>query len=48
MTVGAEARGPPGDLALTAPDVEHPGGTGEVPLDEREDLLLVLGVGARR
>ena len=35
-----------GELALAAADVEHPRRAGEVLVDEREDLLLVLGVGA--
>src|SRR5207253_2657494 len=35
---------PPGDLALTGADVEHPLETVEIPLDDREDLLLVLGI----
>ena len=34
------------DLALPATDVEHPGRAGEVLGRERQDLLLVLGVGA--
>ena len=35
-----------GDLAFAAADVEHPPRAGEVAFDQREDLLLVLGVGA--
>ena len=44
--LGAERGDPAGELALTAADVEHPPRPGEVRVDEREDLLLVLGVGA--
>ena len=39
-------RGEPGHLALAAADVEHAGGAGEALGGQREDLLLVLGVGA--
>ena len=43
--LGTQRGGPPGDLAFATADVEHAGGAGEVPVDEREDLLLVLGIG---
>ena len=37
---------PPRHLPLAAADVEGEPRRGEVPVDEREDLLLVLGVDA--
>ena len=46
-TSGAPSRADePRDLALTRPDVEHALRAGQALLREREDLLLVLGVGA--
>ena len=45
-TVGAERGGPPGEPGLRRTRRRARGGTGEVALDQREDLLLVLGVSA--
>ena len=44
--LGAAARHPPGDLTLPASDVEDASRSSEVAGDQREDLILVLGVGA--
>jgi hypothetical protein len=44
--VAPPPRREPGDLALAGADVEHRCGAGEVRGGQREDLLLVLGVGA--
>ena len=41
-----EAREVPGDLPLAAADVEHQARTPSVAADQREDLILVLRVGA--
>ena len=44
--LGPERGEPARRLALAAPDVEDPPAPCEVPVDQRQDLLLVLGVGA--
>ena len=43
--VGAEARREPADLPVSAADVEHPACAAQLGRRERQDLLLVLGVG---
>src|SRR5262249_21464668 len=44
--LGAESGDAPGDLPLPAPEVEDPRRAGEVLVDQRQELLLVLGIGA--
>jgi hypothetical protein len=44
--LGAQLRDPPCNLTFTAPNVEHAPHTGQVLVDEWEELLLVLGIDA--
>ena len=44
--LGAQIGDPPCNLAFTAPDVEHALRARQVLVDEREELLLVLGIDA--
>src|SRR3546814_3223992 len=44
--LGASCQRQPSDLSLAAPDVEHAASALEVQRRQRQDLLLVLGVGA--